>query len=496
MNELNNLKMINRKGSLIKFFCRKIFSFLLIILSDIVTYYCVLTLALYSRKFLNNFLYIEFNSSFYTYYKTLWIPLLLIIFILFEGLYVKRLPLWDEIGKLIKIITVSMVIVFAMMSLTKISLQYSRLTLFLLWTYSLIFFPFSRFIVKNILYRVGIWKEQVLILGDSPLAISAAKGFIGEKHFGYYIVGFLSNTSNKIGEDMKINGCEIPIIGSIDDVERLVDENRISRIIVALPGLSSQKLSRLISTVQKYVSKIIIVPDSKGVPTLNTELFHLFQEQLFLLNVNNNLKQIQNRFLKRGFDIVLGIIVLPLILLFLSVIYVFIKFDSKGNVFYTQERIGRKGKLFKFIKLRTMYLNNDEILEKYLMNNKEKREEWEKYKKLKDYDPRVTKIGKLLRKTSLDEIAQIFNILKGDMSFIGPRPYLPREIEDMDLNYNDIILARPGISGLWQISGRNKLTFDDRLKLDSWYIANWSLWLDVEILLKTFKVVLKREGAY
>jgi len=143
-----------------------------------------------------------------------------------------------------------------------------------------------------------------------------------------------------------------------------------------------------------------------------------------------------------------------------------------------------------------MYLNSDEILQEFLEKNPEAKKEWDKYKKLKSYDPRVTKIGKFLRATSLDELPQIFNVLKGDMSLVGLRPYLPREISDMG-EYKDIILlTRPGITGLWQISGRNELTFQDRLKLDTWYVLNWSLWLDIVILFKTIKVVLKREGAY
>ena len=143
-----------------------------------------------------------------------------------------------------------------------------------------------------------------------------------------------------------------------------------------------------------------------------------------------------------------------------------------------------------------MYLNSDEILQEFLEKNPEAKKEWDKYKKLKSYDPRVTKIGKFLRATSLDELPQIFNVLKGDMSLVGLRPYLPREISDMG-EYKDIILlTRPGITGLWQISGRNELTFQDRLKLDTWYVLNWSLWLDIVILFKTIKVVLNREGAY
>jgi len=143
-----------------------------------------------------------------------------------------------------------------------------------------------------------------------------------------------------------------------------------------------------------------------------------------------------------------------------------------------------------------MHLNGDEILKNYLKGNSEARKEWKMYKKLKTTDPRVTNVGRFLRKTSLDELPQILNVLKGDMSFIGPRPYLASELIKFESNSVTIMLARPGITGLWQISGRNKLPFSKRMAIDIWYILNWSLWLDFFILFKTVKIVLKKEGAF
>jgi undecaprenyl-phosphate galactose phosphotransferase len=214
------------------------------------------------------------------------------------------------------------------------------------------------------------------------------------------------------------------------------------------------------------------------------------------MKLTNNSKSRVNHSLKRVFDLILIVLSMPLILLVICIISILIKLDSEGPVFFIQERLGKDGKIFKCLKFRTMYVNADEILETYLQGNSKAQEEWRKYKKLKNHDPRVTKIGKFLRKSSLDELPQIFNVLKGDMSLVGPRPYLPRELPEMGKFKEIIFMTRPGITGLWQVSGRNKLTFEQRLKLDAWYVLNWSLWLDVVILLKTIKVVLKREGAY
>lgn len=167
---------------------------------------------------------------------------------------------------------------------------------------------------------------------------------------------------------------------------------------------------------------------------------------------------------------------------------------DNGPIFYTQERIGQNGKIFKMYKYRSMVVGADEKLEKYLEENEEAREEYKKYKKLKN-DPRITIIGKILRKTSLDEFPQFINVLKGDMSLVGPRPYLPREKEDMNGFFNYITSCKPGITGFWQVNGRNDVTFTDRLSMDMNYYYNYDLKLDIKLLFKTLRKVVMKEGA-
>lgn len=167
---------------------------------------------------------------------------------------------------------------------------------------------------------------------------------------------------------------------------------------------------------------------------------------------------------------------------------------DKGPVFYTQERIGQNGKIFKMYKYRSMVIDADERLEKYLEENEEAREEYREYKKLKN-DPRITKIGKFIRKTSLDEFPQFINVLKGEMSLVGPRPYLPREKEDINGFFNYITACKPGITGLWQTRGRSSTTFTDRLTLDMSYYYDHTLKSDIKILYKTVENVVRKEGA-
>ncbi len=200
--------------------------------------------------------------------------------------------------------------------------------------------------------------------------------------------------------------------------------------------------------------------------------------------------------MRRAIDVVFALCTLPVLLFAACIIGLAIRIDSPGPAFIGQSRMGRNKKLFKCIKFRTMYLNGDELLEAHLARNKDAAGEWRTYKKLRGHDPRVTRVGKFLRKTSLDELPQFLNILRGEMTLFGPRPYMPCEEKDMDGYIDVILMALPGITGLWQVSGRNRLTFQDRLQLDAFYVRNWSLWLDIVIFFKTIKVVLHREGAY
>ncbi len=209
---------------------------------------------------------------------------------------------------------------------------------------------------------------------------------------------------------------------------------------------------------------------------------------------NKNISKLE-RILKRGMDIVGGLV--GTLCLFPITIFLWIAnkiLKDGGPIFYTQERIGKNGKIFKLYKYRSMVVGADEKLEKYLEENEEARKEYKEYKKLKD-DPRVTKIGKFIRRTSIDEFPQFINVLKGDMSLVGPRPYLPKEKEEINGFFKYITSVKPGITGLWQISGRSETTFTDRLTIDMNYYSNHSLKTDIKILYKTVKNVVKKEGA-
>ncbi|HCR3979946.1 TPA: sugar transferase, partial [Citrobacter koseri] len=197
---------------------------------------------------------------------------------------------------------------------------------------------------------------------------------------------------------------------------------------------------------------------------------------------------------KRTFDIVCS----SLIILISSplLIYLWYKVTRDGGpAIYGHMRVGRHGKLFPCYKFRSMVMNSQEVLQKLLDSDPAAREEWERDFKLKN-DPRITPVGRFIRKTSLDELPQLFNVLKGQMSLVGPRPIISEELPRYDENVDYYLMAKPGMTGLWQVSGRNDVDYDTRVYFDSWYVKNWSLWNDIAILFKTVKVVLHRDGAY
>ena len=473
------------------------FKVLSLLFLDIAAFYCSLLSAYYVRTLLD-VLYphvfpVQLELSFFL--RIWWLPVIFLLFIAYERLYVKKLPFWDETKELLKAISASTIAILAIITLGKMVGEISRLTVLFLWGFGLVFFPLFRLTGKKVLYAAGLWKDNVIIIGAGSAGLQTAKGITADIHLGYHVIGFLDD-DEQIGKQVSVGGRTYRIFGKIRHFRKFVRLLNISTVIIAIPSLSNEKLSELTNEIQQYTKSVLLVPDVKGVALTNTELYHLFMEQLFLLKINNNLKSPFNRFVKRCFDLLLSLLLLPILIPVIAFLALLIRLDSPGPVFHIEGRFGKGKSIFNCIKFRTMFLNNEELLDAYLKTNPDAAGEWREYKKLKGPDPRVTGIGAFLRKTSLDELPQIFNVLKGQMSLVGSRPYLPREEKDMVFYIDMILLTPPGITGLWQVSGRNRLTFDDRLRLDAWYVLNWSVWLDLVILFKTVKVVINKEGAY
>jgi len=432
-----------------------------------------------------------FSFSYGHFISFWWIPLIFISFISFEALYIRNLPFWDEARTMVKAITHAGITLMAIVTLGKMGDIVSRLVLLSLWLISVFVFPVFRLWGKKILYAIGLRRERIIIIGAGNAGRLVMDGLQREKHMGYDVIGFLDDDPQKTGKSI----CGKKVFGNVEEFPRFIKELGVRTAVIAIPSLPPERLSALTARVQNTITNTMVVPDLKGIALLNTALFHLFLEEIFLMNIRNNLKSATNRFVKRLFDITVSIISMPVLLPFIGIIGLIIRLETPGFAIYAHDRIGKNGKIFRCYKFRTMQKDAEETLKEVLENSETLRNEWEQTWKLKE-DPRITKIGRFLRKSSLDELPQIFNVLKGEMSLVGPRPYLPREKTDIIENIQLICSAKPGITGLWQVSGRSTTGYKYRVKLDTWYVMNWSLWFDIAIIFKTIRVVLKTEGAY
>lgn len=424
-----------------------------------------------------------------------WLPLVVVACMAYEGLYQKRMPYWREVGKALKACTLAVVFSTFLLYLSKSSAEVSRTLVVITWAGIVVFIPIARYYGKLFLVKVNIWNKPVLVMGAGKTGILVARALAREKTMGYRIIGFLDDNRKKTGAAGPAHE-GIPVLGSFDDAEKIIAATRVEEMIIAAPGLPARQLVQLTNQLQPLVNNVMLVPDLFGLSMNGIEVEHFFDEQTLLLSVKNRLKSNLNKGIKRAFDMAAGLVLLFLSIPLLLVIAVAIKLDSRGPVFFAQERLGQAGGTFTCYKFRTMFNDADALLKEYLQSNKQARDEWRVFNKLREYDPRVTRVGSVLRRFSLDELPQLINVIVGDMSLVGPRPYLPREKKQMGDWAHDILVTKPGITGLWQVSGRNEIDFEGRLKLDTWYVRNWSLWLDIVLLLKTIRVVLKQEGAF
>ncbi len=420
-----------------------------------------------------------------------WIFPVWLFFFVYEGLYTKRFSFWDEVKMLWKVVFFSTLATFSILFLGKTGEQVSRTVLVLMGILAIPLFPLIRINVKKISLFAGLMKSKVLILGAGKTGELILTALKRDSNLGMNVVGFLDDDPEKIGGT--IDG--IKIHAGVDKAQKYIGRCGIENIVIAMPGCEKNKFISLINKLQHKAQNILLIPDLFGITVLGTNLQHFFQEQAIGLEVKNNLAQPVNILIKKIFDILASCLLFGLLSLPMIIISLLIKITSKGPVIFYQMRIGKKDKPFKCYKFRTMYEDAEERLNNLLESSPEARNEWNHRWKLSG-DPRITRVGRFLRRTSLDELPQIFNVLKGDMSLVGPRPVTKREIDEYYKEQAKLCFGvTPGVTGLWQVSGRSNTSYDYRIALDSWYVRNWNLWLDIVILFKTVRVVLKGEGA-
>ncbi len=462
---------------------------IILFLLDIVIFVLILLAAIFVRNLLPA-LFPKFPAFHAEAVRLWWLFPVWSTIMIYEGAYTKKFTFWDEVKSLWKVSFFATIATLAVVSLGKLSYAASRTLILQMGLLSLGIFPPLRTSAKKWLVRIGLLTRKVLIIGTNETGKRALSALRSEPNLGYEVVGFIENKQSK--NKKYIEG--VKVYGYLNKVEHYIKKCDIQDVVIAAPEIDKENLFQLVSRLQHKAENVLYIPDFTGMAVIGTELRHFFHDQLLAVEIKNNLAQPLNYFVKKLFDYIVGLTLILILIIPIIIISAIIKITSHGQAIYKQQRIGKKGKPFMCYKFRTMYNDAEEKLKTILETDAGAKADWEKYWKLKN-DPRITKIGKFLRTTSLDELPQIFNVLKGEMSIVGPRPYLPREWKALKEHSETIHSVQPGITGLWQVSGRSDSSHEQRLSLDSWYVRNWNLWLDIVILLKTVHVVLKREGA-
>lgn len=389
--------------------------------------------------------------GFYTHME--WVYVLIVFMLFYEGLYTRRYDFWEELKNIYKALFFSVLGVLAFISVAKLGDETSRFVIFMIFGFLAVLLPASRFAIKFILHKAKIWSMPITIVTEGEQSSELKKMLHENWYMGY-----------RVTEDSDV-------------------------VLIATKDIQNYPQDFIQHCLARH-RNLIITPFFSGIGLLSADIHYIFSLNQYFINLHNNLLLRKNLIIKNFFDVVIFILSLPVFLFFVLLISILIMFDSKGDIFFRQKRVGRSGKIFKCVKFRTMHVDSDEILKSYFDLHPSEEAYYNTYRKLKN-DPRVTRMGYFLRKYSLDEIPQIFNVLRGEMSFVGPRPYMKEEVDINDERMGNIIKVKPGITGLWQVSGRNELTFEKRLEIESWYIRNWSLWIDFVIFLKTFGALLK-----
>jgi len=431
---------------------------LLFVLIDIFIIFISLSLAYFLRNLFADLFggTDSYNLTNYTNFYPLYIVTILLF--TYEGLYTHRYDFWHESRSIIKSLMFSFFIVLAYLAITKSVQGYSRAVIIFSFLLMVLLLPLTKNIIKKLLFNLGLWQRKAKIYGDDT--------FLREEIFENHYLGYI---------DAKKNKPKTVFVNS-----------------------HNEKLDNLKQIINHEIGKsheVIFIPLVDDYDLTHSHIYQLSNTRTNLISFQNRLKSKYRLWIKKLSDLAMSIIAFPLLVpVMLWIAYKIQKEEPGNSILFKQERLGQNGEIFICYKFRTMFEESDDKLSTYLQEHPEEVEFYNTYHKYQN-DPRITNIGHTLRRTSLDELPQIFNVFKNEMSFIGPRPYMLNEKEKIGKDIDTVLTVKPGITGLWQVSGRSDIDFHSRVELDIWYIRNWNLWMDLVILLKTIKTVLIRKGA-
>jgi exopolysaccharide biosynthesis polyprenyl glycosylphosphotransferase len=407
----------------------------------------------------------------------------LLILFAFNHLYSLKIThhFGRELLKIGFLVSAWLMFIIAYYFLVVHELFFSRIALIHIWFFSIVFIATGRFVIKliqSLLLRFGVGRRRVLFIGIGPVADQFYKSI--KKNPSYKVIGTLDEKIFSRKSD------QLKIVGTLDQLESIVKKYGVEELIQAEPHLKDQDAESLHAFCRNNQIKYHFIPDLIRLQQTNVDVQMI--DNMPLVSLKETSLDGWGHIFKRVFDALVSLILIVLLIPVWIIIGLLIKLDSRGPVIYKSKRKYRD-KIFDVYKFRSMTSDADSKKQELLIKNEREGPLF----KIKN-DPRITLIGRLLRKTSLDELPQLFNVLIGNMSLVGPRPHLPEEIDKYESHHHQVFAIKPGMTGLAQISGRSNLDFEEEVKLDVYYIENWSLWLDIKILFKSVAVIFRADG--
>ena len=460
---------------------------LLLVLADYVAVLCAEQLSFTLRNYLitNNGV---LRITPFTFFVIT--PVIYLFFLHIFELYSRQAQFWRIIAGIFNANLYAIITCIVLLYILHIGGNISRLYVGMLGIFSFLFIVGIRYLIKFLFVKLHVFEEAVLLLGAGRTARNLLYYISSDVGMNYRFIGYLEdNTPNAEV------AAQLPCLGRFSDAIAVIKKTGVKRVLVTAPRLEPGQLQNIIYDVQPLVNSVAFIPDTGNMPLSNVDFESLVDGRVMMFQIRNNLRSRWNRLLKFTFDWCLTLAGTICISPILLAIGIWVYRDSPGPIIFKHRRIGKNGREFACYKFRSMCADADIKLKELLETDPQARAEWDRDFKLKD-DPRITKSGAFLRRTSLDELPQIFNVLKGEMSLVGPRPIIREEIPRYGKYIKDYYMVRPGITGMWQTSGRSDIDYDERVQMDTWYVRNWNIWFDIVLLWRTFKVVINGKGAY
>lgn len=454
--DLNNICSIIRNR--LRILMKSSVSRLILVFFDFLSIYISIVVAYYFRIVLEQFFPNSLPGDISHYSDKFIVYIVVVMTFVSAGIYKHRHDFWEETYLILKALALALVLVLSILALSKSIEHYSRIVIISSFFIMAILIPTVKFILKKKLSVFGLWHKNAEVISNDSDVI--------DEIFGTKYLGYVRNSH--INADV---------------------------VFMDTQGMTTEEVESKLLTLSYEKKEVIFIPILNSFNFANAKIIEIFNARRNMIVLESSLMKWRNRLFKKTVDMILSLLLIPLLVpIFALIIYLMRKEEPKGSIFFKQDRLGKDGEVFVCYKFRSMREDGDKILKEYLTDHPEEVESYEKYHKYIN-DPRITKVGNLMRRTSLDELPQIINVFKGEMSLIGPRPYMLNEKAKIGSNINMVLAVKPGITGLWQVSGRSDVDFHSRVDIDVYYTRNWNLWMDVVVLIKTIKTVLFREGA-